>query len=99
MALESLLDEIADAGWTVSWAFQFEPSHWRVSLINLEGNELKACADAPTFSEALENAFAAMVEKIAPQETMGSIDSSPEPSLVQKLGLLSKPEPIKRRVL
>ena len=61
--IESLLADLVLSGWTISWAFQFAPDHWRVSIIRRcdigepQGTYISHCADAPTFGEALENAI------------------------------------------
>src|SRR5688572_14773893 len=96
--LEDLLSEISSAGWTVSWAFQFSPNHWRVSLCrsSSDGTEFLHCADAPTFALALETAYSngehLFEAKSAPTS---SIDKKPEASLAQGLGFV---KPITRRM-
>lgn len=62
--LETLLADLDAEGWTISWAFQFAPNHWRMSIIRIEdvgeaqGTYISHCADAPSFAEALEDCFA-----------------------------------------
>jgi hypothetical protein len=63
IVIEDLLIELSNDGWSVSWAFQFAPDHWRVSIIHHSdigepsGTYVSFCADAPTFAEALEDAI------------------------------------------
>ncbi len=61
--IESLLIDLALSGWTISWAFQFAPDHWRVSIIHHSdigepvGTYVSYCADGPSFATALEDAI------------------------------------------
>jgi hypothetical protein len=61
--LEALLADLALSGWTISWAFQFAPDHWRVSIIHHsdigepQGTYISHCADGPDFASALEDAI------------------------------------------
>lgn len=101
MTLEDLLAEIEEAGWTLSWAYQYAPDQWRASLINASETELKACAYAPTFREALENAWAAAIEALEASEVSFSIDDTKSTRALDALvARLAKPtEPLKRRSL
>jgi hypothetical protein len=57
--IEDLLSDLAADGWTISWAFQFAPDHWRVSIIKHIDTKIyfTHCADAPSFKDALEDAM------------------------------------------
>lgn len=103
--IEDLLNDLSTLGWTVSWAYQFEQGHWRVSIITTTdigeapGTFISHCADATTFAEALEDAMSKRAEAtFEPQTTQGfSIERSQGLSLVAALGLRF-PINIKRRV-
>lgn len=96
--LEELLNELSASGWTVSWAFQFAPNHWRVSIMKPveDGDLLSHCADAPSFREALEDAMAgiANAEFVEEHERTYEIDKSKPMSLARALGIS---KPIERR--
>lgn len=104
--IESLLAELSALGWTVSWAFQFAPDHWRMSIIQPSdiGEEIGTyrthCADAPSFAEALEDCMSKLADAeweatLAPSHTN---EPTPKPqNLLHALGLL-KPVKIERRI-
>lgn len=102
--IESLLTELADTGWTISWAFQYGPGEWRMSIIREEdiggeqGSYLSACAFAPTFAEALEDCLSkrAEAEWEPSQKQSWAQEPKPTTSLIAALGLRSAP--IRRRV-
>lgn len=102
--LESLLQDLADTGWTVSWAFQYSPGEWRMSIIREEdigaerGSYLSCCAFAPTFSEALENCLSKRAEAQwePSQPITWAQEPKPSSNLIAALGLRSAP--IRRRV-
>lgn len=98
--IESLLNELSALGWTVSWAFQFEPNHWRISIIHYVDDKvhLSSCADAPTFAEALEDAMSRMADAEIEDIEKPSFAKEPKVSgsLIAALGLRSAP--IRRRV-
>jgi len=101
--IEDLLDELADIGWTVSWAFQFEPDHWRVSILKQVSDRVyfSHCADAPTFAEALEDAMSkisdATYELAVPTGYVLEQDKTQPINLLLALGL-AKPVKILRRM-
>lgn len=104
--LESLLADLAASGWTISWAFQFAPNHWRVSIIHQtqvgepQGSYISHCADAPTFAEALEDAILRRndAEFVEDQQSIHTLE--PTKSLIDALGLKPKPPttPFPRRI-
>lgn len=105
--IESLLTDLAASGWKLSWAFQFAPDHWRVSIIYvLEWNGYDQpdiyhshCADAPSLAEAIEDAMSkrAEAEFVEGSKQRYSLEPKAERiDLVTALGLRSVP--IKRRV-
>lgn len=105
--IEDLLTELADIGWTVSWAFQFEPDHWRVSICQLgEWNgydqpdyRISHCADAPTFAEALEDAMAHRNDAVWQAGQKISTTSEPDAPTFTLASLgLAKPVKILRRM-
>lgn len=106
--IESLLAELDTFGWTISWAFQFAPDHWRMSITKISywnGYDqpdyyVTHCADAASFAEALEDCMS----KLADAEFVegAKVDHSNEPTpkpqnLLLALGLL-KPIKIERRI-
>ena len=100
--IDALLLELASAGWTVSWAFQFEPGHWRVSIIHYIDDKvhLSSCADAPSFAEALEDAMSRMAEAEIEDIERPSYSLTPaaKGGLLAALGLTSTSNlPITRR--
>lgn len=101
--IEDLLTELADIGWTVSWAFQFEPNHWRVSIMHQVSDKIafSHCADAPTFAEALEDAMSkiseATYELAVPTGYVLEQDKTAPVNLLLALGL-AKPVKILRRM-
>jgi hypothetical protein len=108
--IEDLLSDLASSGWTLSWAFQYAPSEWRVSIIHQDdiGRQwdqpsiyLSHCASAPTFAEALEDAMLRRNEAEFMQghdNTYGGMALAPAPTnLLQALGLV-KPMKIDRRI-
>lgn len=102
--IESLLAELSDSGWTISWAFQFAPNQWRLSIIREEdvgeaqGTYTSSCADAPSFAEALEDAMSRMNEaEFKAAVKQGYFEEKPKGSLLSQLGLL-KPETFERRM-
>lgn len=103
--IESLLSELSALGWTISWAFQFEQDHWRVSLIHYEdiGTDQQTytahCADAPTLASAIEDAISKIAEaevSIVAQPNSLVEPRQPKIDLASALGLRSAP--IRRRV-
>lgn len=107
MSLEFLLTELADAGWTISWAFQFSPNEWRLSIIHEEdisaeqGTYISSCASAPTFREALEDAMSRMHEAEYEEGRKsglyaGVILEPKRPSLLSALGFKSNQQPLRR---
>lgn len=101
--IESLLAELSDTGWTISWAFQYAPSEWRMSIIReedvgaVQGSYLSACAFAPSFAEALEDCLSKRAEAEFLPAPDQSFANEPRPtSLIAALGLRSTP--IRRRV-
>jgi hypothetical protein len=102
--IEDLLTELADTGWTISWAFQYGPSEWRMSIIREEdigseqGSYLSSCAFAPSFAEALEDCLSrrAEAEFSPPHQQTWAQAPKPTTSLIAALGLRSAP--IRRRV-
>lgn len=104
MTLESLLSELSASGWTISWAFQFAPSEWRLSIIHEEdigeaqGTYISSCASAPTFAEALEDAMSKMNEaEFESAVKQGYVAEKPKGSLLEALGL-KKEQRFERRV-
>jgi hypothetical protein len=106
--IESLLADLADSGWTLSWAFQFAHDHWRVSIIQrFEWNSLDQpdllishCADAPSFAEALEDAMLRRneAEFIAGSKCTCANEPSKPTNLLQALGLHIRQPKIDRRI-
>lgn len=104
--IESLLDELDAAGWTVSWAFQFAAGHWRASIIRIEdigeaqGTYVSHCADAPTLCEAIEDAFLRCNDAeftINDPFAIANESSRPKTDLISALGLAKPFQPIARR--
>jgi len=104
--IESLLDELDAAGWTVSWCFQFASGHWRASIIRIEdvgeaqGTYISHCADAPSLREAIEDAFLRRNEAeftIDAPPTFAREAAAPSGNLLTALGLAKAPPPIVRR--
>lgn len=104
--IEDLLNDLASSGWTISWAFQFAPDHWRVSIIHHSdigepsGTYLSHCADAPTFHDALEDAMCRRNDAIftPTTEPTGIIEKPPTLSDLLKALPSHKPRPIDRRI-
>jgi hypothetical protein len=104
--IEDLLTELSDSGWTLSWAFQFAPDHWRVSIIHHSdigeppGHYTSFCADAPSFAEALEDAMLRRNDspQWTPTQDREWHPETPRPTnLLQALGLV-KPVKVDRRI-
>lgn len=101
--IEDLLSELSSLGWTISWAFQYAPSEWRMSIIREEdvgaaqGSYISSCAFAPTFAEALEDCLSKRAD--AKWEAAPKSLAQAEPKLdLQSLGL-GRPKPrIERRI-
>ena len=101
--IESLLSELASLGWTISWAFQYAPAEWRMSIIREEdiggeqGTYLSVCAFAPTFAEALEDCLANRAD--AKWEPLPKPEAKIEAKIdLRSLGL-ARPQPkIVRRI-
>lgn len=102
--IEDLLSELSDTGWTISWAFQYAPSEWRMAIIReedigaVQGSYLSCCAFAPTFTEALEDCLSKRAEAKWEPSTPTTWAQEPKPTvnLIMALGLRSAP--IRRRV-
>lgn len=106
--LEDLLDELSSIGWTISWAFQYSPGEWRLTIIREEdigaesGTYFVSCAFAPTFREALEDAMGRIneAEYEAAQKSglyAGAALPKPKPSsLLSTLGFKSTQQPLRR---
>lgn len=102
--IESLLSELSASGWTISWAFQFAPSEWRLSIIHeedvgaMQGTYISSCASAPTFAEALEDAMSKMNEaEFESAVKQGYAAEKSKGSLLEVLGL-KKEQRFDRRV-
>lgn len=100
--LEDLLAELDEIGWTVSWAFQFQPNHWRVSILKQIDEKVyyAHCADAPTFAEALEDAISKIGDAQVELITQVTISAEPKTApfnLLKAIGLAKQP-PIIRRI-
>lgn len=93
-SIESLLTELESSGWTVSWAFQFAPGHWRVSI--LKNDSIRHCADAPTFALALEYAYI-QGEELTTTDAPPTYTIAPRSDLLSVLGLGTAKERIERR--
>lgn len=109
--LDELLAELASSGWTISWAFQYAPSEWRMTIIRYadvgaeQGTYTTHCAIASTFASALEDCLAnrAEAEFVAEQRSLGIINKtkplSPNKIDLKKLGLVSRTHvKIERRI-
>lgn len=65
MTIEALLADLSASGWQLSWAFQFAPDHWRVTITkqgywngyDQPNYHYTDCADAKSLAEALEDAM------------------------------------------
>lgn len=102
MTLESLLTEIAEAGWLFNNCYQPDAGLWRVNLRRQdgEGNWFTEWSEAPTFIEAVEDAMGklATAEFTANTAITAKIDTT-KVSLLEQLGLLPKPQaPMVRRL-
>lgn len=101
--IESLLDELSASGWTISWAFQYAPGEWRLSIIREEdvgeaqGTYISSCAFAPSFAEALEDAMSKMNEAEFVESEKQGYSEKPKGSILAALGLLKKEQPLIRR--
>lgn len=97
-SIESLLTDLESSGWTVSWAFQFAPGHWRVSILREDGeaNIFRHCADAPTFALALEYAYI-QGEELTTTDAPPTYTIAPRSDLLSVLGLGTAKERIERR--
>lgn len=105
--IEDLLSELADSGWTISWAFQYAQDEWRVSIIKTEDwngydqpdYRVAHCAFAPTFAEALEDAMCKRNDAEFVEGSKIAYALEPTKSLIDVLGLAPKPtQPILRRL-
>ena len=109
--IEELLAELVSSGWTISWAFQYAPDEWRMSIIRCadvgaeQGTYVSHCANASTFANALEDCLAnrAEAEFVAEQRSLGIINKtkplSPNKLDLKKLGLVSQTHvKIERRI-
>lgn len=104
--IDDLLADLASSGWTISWAFQYAPSEWRMSIIREadvgaeQGTYISHCAFAPSFESVLEDCLAKRNDaEFTPTESpTWSIDTTPEPKLdLSLLGLRPKVK-IERRI-
>lgn len=102
--MDEVLAELTSLGWTISWAFQFEPNHWRVSLCKQsdigepQGTYISHCADAPSLAEAIEDALcrrndAEFVPAVASGFTIETFESP-----LANLRLAPPQPPIVRRI-
>lgn len=104
--LESLLQDLTTLGYTISWAFQFEPNHWRVSICRAStvgepsGSYISHCADAPTLAEAIEDALSRRAEaEFVVEEDQTYTVEVPGLSLAQAIASTFSPSaPIRRRI-
>jgi hypothetical protein len=104
--IEDLLTDLAASGWTISWAYQWGPSHWRMSIIREEdvgeaqGTYLTHCVDAPSFAEALEDCMSKLAEaEFEPKATQNFTIEAPKASLADLISANLRPSPpIRRRV-
>lgn len=108
--IEDLLAELALDGWTVSWAFQFAPDHWRVSIIQIDwlnyngcdqpNYKVSHCADASTFQAALEDAILRRNDArfIEGSKCTYILEPSRPLNLVKALGLHLRQPKLDRRI-
>ncbi len=102
MTIESLLADLAESGWKLSWAFQFAPNHWRVTITRDDywngydqpDYHYTDCADAPTFADALEDAMCKRNEAVFVKGSKAIGEIAPSLSFAT---LLPKQPTIRRR--
>lgn len=103
-SLNEILAELTALGWTISWAFQFEPNHWRVSLCKQsdigepQGTYINHCADAPTLAEAIEDALCRRNDAEFEQTVETGFTIEPTTSPLANLRLAPAKPPIVRRI-
>jgi|SRR6185436_1117238 len=99
--IDELLSVFALEGWLVNNLYQVDSGLWRANLRkdDGEGAWFTSWAEAPTAFDALWEAFeqSPAAEFAATPETHSTIDRSPAPSLLARLGL-AKPTKIERRI-
>lgn len=106
--IESLLADLSALGWTISWAYQHSPDHWRVSIIKTESwngydqpaYHVSHCADAPSLAEAIEDAMSKMVDaEYVPSRPCMASKEPKQNSLADLISATFAPSaPIRRRV-
>lgn len=98
-----LLTTLTSSGWLVNNAYQHDDGSWRVNLRHEspEGTWFTNWSEGPTLEDALEDCMQ-KIQSAELVETEGSsawsIDQSAAPSLLTRLGLGRKAQPIIRRV-
>lgn len=103
--LSDLLAELTTSGWTISWAFQYAPDEWRMTIIREadvgaeQGTYTSHCAIAPTFHSALEDCLTKRNDATfePTPATNGIIDKSKPKSFLDAIGLQTKPK-VERRI-
>lgn len=96
--IDTLLTELAEAGWLLNNCYQVDAALWRVSLrkpFGDGGEWYSSWAEGPTLLEALEDCMMKLndAEFVEAQEiTFGASLPEPKISLSQRLGLRLKVE-------
>lgn len=102
--IEDLLSDLALSGWTISWAFQFAPDHWRVSIIHFsdvgepQGTYISHCADGPDFASALEDAILRRNDCDFIPDAILTWTPEPGSTLIDLLNLRPPTKPFPRRI-
>lgn len=107
MGLQEILDDLTASGWTISWAFQYAPNEWRMSIIREadvgaeQGTYTTHCAFASSFQSALEDCLAKRNDALFEPnvESIGTIDNTPIPTRLDLSALgLRKTIKVERRI-
>ena len=100
--LTSLFSEIATSGWLVNNLYQPDAGLWRCNLRKPQGEgDLFTCwAEAPTLEDVLMESIhqTSFAEFNATPESQATIDTTPTPSLLARLGLTKRTPFTDRRI-
>lgn len=99
--IQSLLEEIAAAGYLFNNCYQLEDGSWRINLRRPDpdgGDWFTDWANEATFDLALETCMSKLsYAEFFPEKPVGCKAAPKENSLLAKLGLLKKEQPLVRR--
>ncbi len=102
--IDALLTDLAASGWTISWAFQYAPQEWRVTIIKTEAwngydqpdYRFAHCAFANTFADALEDAMCKRNEATFFKSTETNYEMAPKLDITSLFKASAKPHIARR---